>query len=81
VKIDNSLVFGTEDLDEVQAICESNNYGCGLFEDFGCRIAEIGMGVASFLEIPRLVDMTDVQFENWLRVRLNLKIRGDKKED
>ena len=68
-RMDNTRLFGTEDIDKVQEMYENMTHGRRLPKDFS--IAD-SMEPELDWELEEVIHMTDKEFENWLRFSLEL---------
>jgi hypothetical protein len=71
-KLDNTSLFGTENIDEIQMMYEGMTYGGSLPIDFS--IAD-SMESELDWQLEEVIHMSDREFEEWLRCSLELRVR------
>ena len=69
-KLDNTSLFGTENIDEIQMMHEGMTHGRRLHRDFS--IAD-GMESELDWQLEEVIHMSDREFEEWLRCSLELR--------
>jgi len=70
-KLDNTSLFGTENIDEIQMMYEGMTHGRRLHRDFS--IAD-SMESELDWQLEEVIHMSDREFEEWLRCSLELRV-------